>query len=203
MPRCRQSTEQRRAVCERILDAAQMLMQEHGPEALSMRGIAERAHMSPMALYTYFQGRAALVSQLMERQRERMHQHRTEMIQRARRGQVKAVIQDFFAFFAQAARLRPGIFRFLWVLPLNSEDAGLDARQGFDKTLGLLVDLIQIGIEQGDFAPRDAALAATTVFGMTHGSLLLYHSGRLSDATLCEQAHREAVKAALCYLCNP
>jgi AcrR family transcriptional regulator len=203
MARPRQTAEQREAVRNRVLEAAMKLMHEQGPEALSMRLISQRAGVSTMTLYAYFDGRADLIGQLLDRQRRRTEQRRSSLVEMARTGHAKAAVQQFLDFFAEAARLRPGIFRFLWVLPLPRRDDHLDARHRLERTTGQLAELIAIGIGGKEFVARDPIVAAATVVSMTHGPLILYHNGRLTDPSLLEQVHREAVGAALSYLCNP
>jgi AcrR family transcriptional regulator len=58
----------RRALTEdEILDAALGLLDEGGPEAASVRGIAARVGVAPNAVYTYFTGKAAVMKALVER----------------------------------------------------------------------------------------------------------------------------------------
>jgi len=58
----------RRALTENeILDAALSLLDEGGPAAASVRGIAARVGVAPNAVYTYFPDKAAVVKALVER----------------------------------------------------------------------------------------------------------------------------------------
>ena len=58
----------RRAVTEsEILDAALQLLDEGGPQAASIRGIAARVGLAPNAVYTYFPDKAAVIKGLVER----------------------------------------------------------------------------------------------------------------------------------------
>jgi TetR/AcrR family transcriptional regulator, tetracycline repressor protein len=58
----------RRALTEdEILDAALGLLDEGGPNAASVRGIAARVGVAPNAVYTYFPDKAAVVKALVER----------------------------------------------------------------------------------------------------------------------------------------
>ena len=58
----------RRASTEsEILDAALSLLDEGGPDAASIRGIAAKVGMAPNAVYTYFPDKAAVVRALVER----------------------------------------------------------------------------------------------------------------------------------------
>jgi TetR/AcrR family transcriptional regulator, tetracycline repressor protein len=58
----------RRALTEdEILDAALSLLDDGGPSAASVRGIAARVGVAPNAVYTYFPDKAAVVKALVER----------------------------------------------------------------------------------------------------------------------------------------
>jgi TetR/AcrR family transcriptional regulator, tetracycline repressor protein len=58
----------RRALTEdEILDAALSLLDDGGPNAASIRGIAAKVGVAPNAVYTYFPDKAAVVSALVER----------------------------------------------------------------------------------------------------------------------------------------
>jgi AcrR family transcriptional regulator len=58
----------RRALTEdQILDAALTLLDEGGPDAASVRGIAAKVGVAPNGVYTYFPDKAAVVKALVER----------------------------------------------------------------------------------------------------------------------------------------
>jgi len=58
----------RRALTEdEILDAALGLLDDGGPDAASVRGIAARVGVAPNAVYTYFPHKAAVIKALVER----------------------------------------------------------------------------------------------------------------------------------------
>jgi AcrR family transcriptional regulator len=58
----------RRALSEdEILDAALGLLDDGGPDAASVRGIAARVGVAPNAVYTYFPDKAAVIKALVER----------------------------------------------------------------------------------------------------------------------------------------
>src|SRR4028119_1640375 len=58
----------RRALSEdEILDAALGLLDDGGPDAASVRGIAAGVGVAPNAVYTYFPDKAAVIKALVER----------------------------------------------------------------------------------------------------------------------------------------
>ena len=57
----------RRALTEdEILDAALSLLDDGGPTAATIRGIAAKVGVAPNAVYTYFPDKAAVVRELVE-----------------------------------------------------------------------------------------------------------------------------------------
>ena len=54
-------------IARSILDAAAQLLEESGPSSLSIRAIAERAHVAPMGIYNHFGDKAAVLDSLYQR----------------------------------------------------------------------------------------------------------------------------------------
>jgi Transcriptional regulator len=68
VPGVRRRRGPRRALTDdEILDAALDLLDEGGPDAASVRGIAARVGVAPNAVYTYFPDKAAVVKGIVER----------------------------------------------------------------------------------------------------------------------------------------
>jgi AcrR family transcriptional regulator len=200
MPRPKQSEEDREAMRERILDAAHELFTEEGFDALSIRAIADRVGVSHMVLYTYFDNRDTLTEALRSRQRERMQTWRAEVLQQAEDGDVVAVTRDVLGRYAALARERPKMYQFIWVQSIPQDMQQHEPHRPFCGNVRYLAQLVQLGIDRGIYAPRDATVVAATVFAIVHAPLLLYHNGRLTDAELRDQMSAEALEAAMGYL---
>lgn len=200
MPRPKQSEEEREAMRERILDAAHELFTEEGFDALSIRAIADRVGVSHMVLYTYFENRDTLTEALRSRQRERMQTWRAEVLQQAEDGDVVAVTRDVLGRYAALAQDRPKMYQFIWVQSIPQDVQQHEPHRPFYGNVRYLAQLVQLGIDRGIYAPRDATVAAATVFAIVHAPLLLYHNGRLTDAELRDQMSAEVLEAAMGYL---
>ena len=66
MPR-QQLNERQAATVQRLLDAGLAQLAEVGPEALTVRQVAERAGVSPATAYTYFSSKNHLLAELFHR----------------------------------------------------------------------------------------------------------------------------------------
>ena len=202
MPRPRQSQEKVEAMQERILDAALELLHDEGPNALSIRSIADRAGVSHMVLYTYFDNRAALIAALSQRQRQRMEARHEELLRQAETGDVRAVLRESLAHYAHIASSRPHMYRFLWVQPMAESGCPADQRKRLEFHLDYLTQLVDTGMRRGACIVGDPLIAAITACGIVNAPLILYHSGRLASAELRDNVADEALRAAMEYLCG-
>lgn len=200
MPRPKRSAEEIAAMREAILDAAARLLHESGPEALSIRAIAERVGVSHMVLYRYFASRQALLDALRERQRERLAMRRESALQEAREGKVVAVMRRALGHYRRMAEHHPRMYRFIWVEPVAAEKGGAPHSEILREDVAHVAELIAIGISQGVFAPRDAQEAALLCILLANAPLILYHSGRLEDPSLRDRLAEQMVELALTYL---
>lgn len=62
-----QSTSSKPLSRQRILDLAEVIMRREGVEKLSLRKLARQLHVTPMALYRYFESKEALLAALLDR----------------------------------------------------------------------------------------------------------------------------------------
>lgn len=201
MPRPKLTQEEIAAMRERILDAAGELLHEEGPDGLSIRAIADRVGVSHMVLYTYFENRDALFTALRDRHRQRIEAQHADLLTRARNGDPVAVIRSLLEDYARFARRNPTMFRFVWAALYGAPDCAPAAhRSRVRDEIGFLRDLIQIGIDQGCLAERDAATAAIVLTGLVTGSLTMAHQPGLFDEGTLEQVEDELVSAGMTYL---
>ena len=199
MPRPKQTEAEREAMRTRILDAAHELLMEQGPEALSVRSIADRVGVSHMVLYTYFENHEALVQALRARFRGMRRAAHTEELRQAQTGDVVAVMREVLSQYAVRAEEHPRMYKFRWVQPASNVPHH-DPRRPFSGNVQHLSELIRIGIDRGIFMDRDPMLAAATIFSIVHGPLLLFHNGRLAEADLRDRMSAEALEVAMGYL---
>ena len=201
MPRAKQSAAALEAMRERILDAAHELVRERGMQAFTIRVLAERLGVSPMALYGYYPSRAAILDALSERQYARMQVNHERAYHEAEGGDVAAVVRRSLAAWAERARERPRFYRLILMHPIGEEHPAprLLARLAAEQEH--LERLIALGMARNVFAPRDVRLAALVATAIVNGPLVLYQSGRLKDEALAAGAAGEALDVAMDYLC--
>jgi AcrR family transcriptional regulator len=200
MPRPKMTDEQFAAMQDRILDAAVELLHEAGPGGLSIRAIAERAGVSHMGVYTYFDNRDALLAAMRDRQRQRIEAKQEELLEQARTGNVCDAVRQALMIHAMFAKKHPRAYRLFMVEPITNEKQLHHHEARTREQLRHLQALIEIGIERGEFAVRDSFLAAASAVCMINGPLMLYHNGRMNDPDLRDRMVDEILSITLAYL---
>jgi AcrR family transcriptional regulator len=159
----------RRALTEdEILDAALSLLDEGGPDAASVRGIAARVGVAPNAVYTYFPDKAAVVSALIERLFGEVDHDVFADRERPWRERVEALALELRARLSA----HPGAVSLMVGGPLNGPN-----------TLALSERLLQLLGDAG-LDRTDAARASYLLFVHVFGSIALevadaHHAGPL------------------------
>ena len=113
-------------VSDDLLRAAHELLEKEGPGALTVRGIAARAGISTMAVYSRFGCKAKIL--------EALYRHGFELL----RDELEAVpvspssVQDITALgfaYRRFALNNPGLYGFMFERPLPGFDPTLESRQ--------------------------------------------------------------------------
>lgn len=138
---------------EEILDAALELLDEGGPNAASVRGIAARVGVAPNAVYTYFPGKAAVIKALGERLLGEVLQDSLDHTEGPWRACIESLALDLRARLAA----HPGAVTLMIGGPLDGPNAlALQER---------LLQLLDAAAVPADEAARGAHLLIVYVFG--------------------------------------
>ncbi len=147
---------------ERLLRAAQQLIEEQGYTFVSVAAVAQRAGLATGALYRHFPSKAALFVEVFRDSGERMLLEMYEAQSRHDRfaDRLDAVIAAF-ATTALANR------RLVWALVYEPVDAVVDTerlayRRGYCEHMGALLDQ---GISSGEIPNQDSSLSAAALVG--------------------------------------
>ena len=196
MPRAKRTEQEIEAMRGRILDAALALLQQDGPEGVSIRKIADRIGVSHMLLYSYFENRAAILQALRDRGFEQMEAFCAESLRRAESGDALDEVRALLGRFITISRERPVIYQLAWRRDLSLQ---ADPRT-VTTSLAALSRLIQLCMERGQCIERDPALAAVVAFSMVNGTLFLYHNVAAISQTAQDRMEAEMIEAAITYL---
>jgi TetR/AcrR family transcriptional regulator, tetracycline repressor protein len=169
----------RRALSEdEILDAALSLLDDGGPDAASVRGIAARVGVAPNAVYTYFPDKAAVIKALVERLLGEVDHDVFADRARPWRERVEALALDLRAHLSS----HPGAVSLMIGGPMD----GPHALALNERLLELLADA---GLDR-----RDAARASYLLIVYVFGSLALEVADQHSAGPLAPESDRMAAR---------
>lgn len=171
----------KRALTEdQILDAALALLDEGGPAAASVRGIAARVGVAPNAVYTYFPDKAAVVKGVVERLLGEVHAAAPVVPGRPWRDS----IEDLAVALRRRLGAHPGAVPLMIGGPIDGPHA-----------LSLGERLLEL-LDQAGLAPEDAARASYLLITYTFGSIALEVAEAHSDGPLRPEEERVAGRLA-------
>jgi AcrR family transcriptional regulator len=173
-----------------LLDAAAVLLEEEGPEALSVRRIAASAGVAPMGVYNHFASKAGIVEALFIEGFERLAQ---AMVSLAAIGDPLEALAEGGRRYRALALAQPRVYELMFLRPVPgfepSDEALEIAAQAFDG----LATVVQRAMAAGLIQEGEVALTAQMVWAGIHGwvSLELAGIGFADDpaagaARLCE-----------------
>jgi len=175
---------------ERILAAAESILEREGGLALSLRGIAKLARITPMAIHHHFPDREHLLRALVDREIQRF----VAFIRSGPtyRSHESRLIHSGDAYIGFALR-HPLIFDFLFAEPREGvRKYPADLRGGQSASLNLLADVVRDAIRDGYLRPADAWDVTFQLWAHSHGYAMLYRGGRigLSEPDFLKLVHQ-------------
>jgi AcrR family transcriptional regulator len=159
-----------------IIEAAASLVEERGPEGITMRLVADRIGYSPTTIYLYFKNKEHLLDETVNRAYDWFAEH----LERAQTcaSAPERLRQGAHAYLDWGLQ-NPGMYRlmFEWgYLGDISEEAIFARRASWRRTR----NVIERGVEEGAFrSGLDSATAADTMWVGIHGLTSLALSGRM------------------------
>src|SRR5918994_2905051 len=163
---------------DEILDAALGLLDEGGPDAASVRGIAARVGVAPNAVYTYFLNKAPVIKALVERLLGEVDHDVFADRSRPWRERVEALALDLRAHLSA----HPGAVGLMVGGPMNGPQA-----------LALNERLLQLLADAG-LDPTDAARASYLLIVYVFGSMALEVADVATAGPLPPESERIALR---------
>ena len=157
-----------------ILAAAEALLEEAGPDALSIRRIAQRANVAPMGLYTRFDGKHGVVDALFMEGFAAL----------AATIRATAAIPDPVSAFRAAGQAyralaleHPARYGLMFLHAVPGFTPSSDAIETASGAFQALVETAARGVEDGSLHAAEPAAMAQQVWASCHGWVALELSG--------------------------
>jgi len=158
---------------QRILEAAEALFAEHGFEGTSVQEITDAAHINKAMLYYYFENKEHLYGGLIESGLVALGKVLDEVLQKPVSPEEK--LQDFLERYGEILCQKERVVRLIY----REIGGGIESTRHviesyFVRNVDKLKQIIEEGIARGCFRPVNAAMTATSIFGMMNIFITTY-----------------------------
>ena len=192
-PYARTVAEGRQALRQTLLDAASRLLTEHGPQALTMRRIAEEVGCSTMVLYTMFQNKQNLANALYLEGFGRLQR----ILEAVPRGDDPfAHLSGLAQAYRASAHANPHYYSVMFGRPIAEFEPPPESRAEAAKSLSILLEGVKECIAAGIFRPEDPMAITEALWAAAHGAISLELAGYFPDEAAADRCFRNLTSAA-------
>lgn len=180
----------------RILDEARDLFVAQGASAVTMRGVAARVGVTPMALYRYFASREELLAALVTQGHATFLRYLSRALhERTPLARLAAAGEQYLRFALEHPQSYAVMFMERGV-PADPKGEGEGGEEV--ATFRFLVDRIRDGAAAGALRVADAEDTALVVWAHVHGLVSLFLAGKLQlGEAEFQDLYRRSVDALL------
>lgn len=170
--------ETERPTAERIARTALRLLEEGGPEAVTMRRVASEVGVTPMAIYYHYPSREALLRAVTEAEFGQLREALEAARERGLRG--AELVAEMALGYVDYALARPRVLEYVFASPRDdARQYPADFRARQSPTLTLIADEIRAVMEAGEWKPDDEWAVALEIWALVHGYAVFYLGGRI------------------------
>lgn len=175
---------------DRIARVALAILEKKGPQAVSMRRVAQAVGVTPMAIYHHFPNRESLLNTITDREFAKLLSHiQAHPLNGTLENRIVAVMEGYVDYaFAQ-----PRVFDYVFsrVRP-DARKFPQDFRARRSPTLNPIADMLAGEMQKGLLKKDDVWEVAFALWAHVHGYIMLYRGGRidLSEKEFRKLLHR-------------
>ncbi len=160
---------------QQILDAAEKVFAERGLSGARMDDIVQASGLSKGALYWYYKSKDSVILALMERILDRELAQATKLVSSPAPAsdRLNTLMHMALSEIAGLGRLLPLAYEFLAMASRRKAVRNAMAHY-YEQYASLLGEIIQQGIEAGEFIEMDVEQAALTVIAIVEGLALVW-----------------------------
>jgi AcrR family transcriptional regulator len=183
-------TEGKEAMRRGLLDIASSLLEQEGPQALSMRRIAEQAGCSTMVLYTLFGGKDGLANGLYLEGFRRLQEALENVKEKDALEQLKTLNRTY----RKIALKNPTYYAVMFERPIPEYRPSDEDKHKAWESLQPLIRTIQRCIDQKIFRKNNAEMMAMELWTIAHGLVSVELAGYFpGQAALADDMHEKAM----------
>ena len=180
------------STADRIAETALRLLEAEGPEAVSMRRVAQSVGITPMAIYHHFPSREALLNTITDREFAKLSGYiRAHILQGSMEVRLLTVMEGYVDY----ALACPRVFDYVFSNPRpGARQYPDDFKAGKSPTLNFVAQVVESAMEAGYLARADVWEISFALWAHVHGFVALYRAGRIG---LPEEEFRRLIHRSL------
>jgi len=153
-----------------LVDAALELLEEEGPEALSVRRIAAAAGVAPMGVYNHFSSKAGIIEALFVEGFQRLGE---AMVTLNDISDPEEALLEGGRRYRALALAHPMVYRLMFLQAVAGFEPSDEAKVLAARAFGGLVAVVDRGMGSGVIAPGDPEMTAQMIWSSIHGWVAL------------------------------
>jgi AcrR family transcriptional regulator len=163
---------------ERIAECALQILEEEGPEAVTMRRIAQSTGITPMAIYRHYANREELLKSITDAEFTKLAEYADRVLAKPSNRNDLTRAADAYLDYALA---RPRVFDYVFSKPrFDARKFPEDFRARQSPTLTPVADRIAEEMHKRVLKQDDEWEVALQLWAHVHGYISLYRAGRFS-----------------------
>ena len=167
----------------RIVAAARALYFDRGPEAVTMRAVADRVGVTATALYRHFSDKDAILREVVGEGTRLLGSHLFRALEAPTAlARLRATADAYLDFAAD----QPQAYRALFETAGAGDESPVDRQRGAVRRF--LRDRVREAMDAGTLAEGDPDGMALTLWALLHGLASLHHAGIARLDTVRERA---------------
>ena len=168
------------STAQKIHAAARKLLDKEGAEAVTMRRVAVKVGITPMAIYRHYPDRAALLNSLAD---EGFRELAAWLAEQRLTGDVEQRLYKMGDLYLEHALEHPKLFELMFLKPREgARQYPRDFKAGKSPTGNLMAETVQAAMDDGYFKKDDVWEITFEMGALSHGLIMLYLGGRLSTS---------------------
>jgi AcrR family transcriptional regulator len=156
-----------------VIGAATHLMATEGPEALSIRRIAQVAEVSPQSVYNRFGSKQGVIDALFVTGFTLLN----EVLDIERSGDVETDLVTCGRRYREFALANPALYAIMFSKAVVDYEPSIEAARNASSSFEQLVETITWYLDRGALLPGDAVEISQRIWSATHGAMALELAG--------------------------
>ncbi len=162
---------------KRIALASRRLLDKQGPEAVTMRRVAQAVGLTPMAIYRHYRDRDALLTAVAD---EGFRELAERLAGVRANGDFEQRFIALGEIYLDHALQNPRLFELMFLnRRAGARQFPEDFAAGASPTANVMADLVREGMKAGHFRRDNVWEIVFEIGALSHGLIMLYLGGRL------------------------